>query len=132
MASRDLAKARSLYEAIGNVCTQRGFNAYLPHKNTDPLNASEISPHDVFQRDCAQLLACSTVVAYLGEPSPGVGAQIAIAVQRGLRIFALHESGITVSRLILGLLEEYHNAAVYEYRDIGDGLSWLSEKLSDQ
>jgi 2'-deoxynucleoside 5'-phosphate N-hydrolase len=103
--SRDIARARALYELAAEVVTAAGHDAYLPHQHTDPELAASISPAQVFRRDVAALRAANGVVAFIGEPSLGVGAEIAICVEAGTPLLGLHMTVQDVSRFAVGLLE---------------------------
>ena len=104
-ASRDLARARALYESVAEIVTLAGHIAYLPHQFTDPEYAVTASPVQVFQRDLAALRSADGVLAFLGEPSLGVGAEIAICTQAKTPLLGLHRPGDDVSRFAVGLLE---------------------------
>lgn len=106
-AARDLPRARALYEQAAQVVVAAGHEAYLPHQSTDPQRNAEASAAEVFQRDRAALLAADGVVAFLGEPSLGVGAELAICAQAGTRVLGLHGAHDDVSRFAAGLLETY-------------------------
>jgi hypothetical protein len=103
--SRDLARARTLYEWAARVVAAAGYQAYLPHQHTDPEHAATMSPAQVFQRDLAALKSASGVVAFLGEPSLGVGAELALCAEAGIPLLGLHMPGDDVSRFAMGLLE---------------------------
>ncbi len=84
---------------------------------------------ELFDADLLNLRQCGTGVAYLGEPSLGAGAETAIAMQEDIRILALSESCKPVSRFLLGLLETYENAEVFEYDSLAGASSWIRNKL---
>ncbi|TAE00700.1 MAG: XRE family transcriptional regulator, partial [Oscillatoriales cyanobacterium] len=42
------AEVKTFYEAIGLLCQEIGFQAYVPHMYTDPINNPDISPSQVF------------------------------------------------------------------------------------
>ena len=102
-AAADIEKAKRFYERLGDVCENAGFNAYVPHTmGTDPVENPEVTPEEVYRRDMAAVSSSDLVVAYVGEPSLGVGAEIERAANLGIDVILLHEEGRTVSRLILG------------------------------
>jgi hypothetical protein len=103
--SRDIARARALYEHAAQVVTAAGHQAYLPHQHTDPEHAAAISPAQVFLRDVAALRAANGVVVFLGEPSLGVGAELALCAEAGTPMLGLHTPVDDVSRFAAGLLE---------------------------
>src|ERR1051326_3406756 len=128
-AAKDLTVARAKYEAAGAAIQQLGFEAYLPHRETDPQLNSNAPPSEVFQRDIEQLLKCDVVIAFLDEPSLGVGAEIATALSRGIKVIALLEEHSSTSRFVEGYL---HSAEVpiSGYEGISDLRASLAMRLS--
>ncbi|MET3413805.1 nucleoside 2-deoxyribosyltransferase [Methylobacterium sp. 1030] len=105
-ASRDLAGARALYEAAALAVEEAGHTPYLPHKHTDPVKAADLDAVSVFRRDMANLRAADLVVAFLDEPSLGVGAELVLAREAGTPVLALHAAGTGVSRFVAGYLSD--------------------------
>ncbi|MFN4954771.1 MAG: XRE family transcriptional regulator, partial [Aphanizomenon sp.] len=66
-------ETKALYEKIGLVCEEIGFQAYVPHLHTDPVNNPDITPREVFDKDKHQVSISDLVIAYLGSLSFGVG-----------------------------------------------------------
>jgi len=104
-ASKDLQSARELYEFANDVVKRSGASPYLPHAKTDPVKHANAPPLDVFVTDFNCLIKSSAVIAFLNEPSLGVGAELAIAIERGIPVLALYQSGTSVSRFAQGYLE---------------------------
>lgn len=102
----DLAAARAFYEHLGAVCEAHGLEAYLPHRRNDPELHPEVDPHEVWRTDYSGIRGASAVVAHIGVPSSGVGAELAIAHEHAIPIIAIRRAGEDVSRFIAGLLEE--------------------------
>lgn len=117
--SRNIARARALYERAAEVVTTAGHQAYLPHQHTDPEHAATISPAQVFRRDVAALRAANGVVAFVGEPSLGVGAELALCAEAGTPMLGLHMPADDVSRFAVGLLEAA-GARLVCYADAGE------------
>lgn len=118
-ASSDLPAARARYEHAARVIEERGHFPYLPHKHTDPVEAASLSAEAVFKRDRQQLSECDAVVAFIDEPSLGVGCELALAHQENARILALRNEASSVSRFALGFLEAI-GASVQTYRSVDD------------
>lgn len=118
-ASSDLPAARSRYEHAARVVGERGHSAYLPHQHTDPVKAAGVSAEAVFERDRQELSDCDAVVAFIDEPSLGVGCELALAHQQNARILALRNEASRVSRFALGFLEAI-GASVETYRSSDD------------
>jgi nucleoside 2-deoxyribosyltransferase len=130
MGASDLQRVRKLYEALASVCERQGCTAYLPHRNTDPETAASLSTESVVEQDIAKMSEADVILAYLGEPSLGVGAEIAMAVQQGKHILALYESSRKVSRFIKGLLSKYPKSRVYEFDTEEAAFSWVGTELN--
>lgn len=101
----DLASARELYARVADAVRALGHQAYVPHLHTDPETASELTPASVYDRDVAALTSADVIVAHLGAPSTGVGAELVLAWGAGLRLVGLRRRGETVSRFAEGLLD---------------------------
>lgn len=126
----DLAGARRLYEDAARACEHVGFRAFLPHVSNDPELAPDVTPAMVYARDLEALHASALVVAFLGAASTGVGAELAIALQRGIPVVAVYPSGTPVSRFVLGLLRSHGAREVQVDRD-GEVPVALLNLLSD-
>jgi 2'-deoxynucleoside 5'-phosphate N-hydrolase len=130
MGASDLPRVRELYEEFATVCEREGCTAYLPHRNTDPETTAFLSTDSVAEQDIAKLSKADVILAYLGEPSLGVGAEIAIAVQQGKHILALYESSKNVSRFVQGLLSKYPKSRVCRFETKDDAFAWIGAELN--
>jgi len=102
----DPESTRAFYEEIARAANHAGYEAYLPHRSTDPVEHAHVAPEEVYRRDTSELLSADVVVAWLGTPSLGVGAEVALAAGAGKRIVGLQGRARTVSRFIVGMLRE--------------------------
>lgn len=132
MGAGDLPRARQLYERFAAACESAGWKAYLPHRRTDPETARGIGAGSVYDVDVLELQDSDAIVAYLGEPSLGVGAELVIAMQRGKRILALYEESRDVSRFVSGMLAQYGRADVYQYATPEEAAAWIRTQLSSR
>ena len=129
-ASR-LEDARRLYEQFADACVAAGCDAYVPHQHADPVRDPGMSSREVAERDLAEVDAADVLVAYVGEPSLGVGAEVAIALAAGKRVLLIAEAERKVSRFLLGLAELYPDqAAVLRYASVDDAVTWITSQLS--
>jgi nucleoside 2-deoxyribosyltransferase len=103
--SRDLRVARDLYDSIALELRECGHEPYVPHHSTDPQLASELTSEEVCRRDLKALSECDAIVAHIGAPSTGVGAEIAIALQQGMSVLGIRREHETASRFAEGLIE---------------------------
>jgi nucleoside 2-deoxyribosyltransferase len=117
IGSNNLALARSRYEECANVLRKAGFSPYLPHRSSDPQLMAGFSPEDVFSMDVQALMSSEAIVAFLDEPSHGVGAEIAISVARRIPIVAMMRKTARVSRFIVGMIERSSAAKVIAYEN---------------
>lgn len=98
----DLDKQREFYEKLGEVCRNAGYEPYIPHLNTDPIRAPQVADTEVYQRDFDHVVASTLLVAYIGEPSLGVGTELEIAKVHNISIILLSEQSVRVSRMATG------------------------------
>lgn len=98
----NIEELKEFYENIAEVCTDLGLKPYLPHLNSDPKKHPDISASKVYEMDAAQIKNADLVVAYIGMPSLGVGAEIEIAHYSNIPVIILYESEKPVSRMSRG------------------------------
>ena len=130
MNARKIDESRALYERFAAACRHAGWEAYVPHQHADPVRDPEMPNTEVASRDLDQIASAQALVAYVGEPSLGVGAEIAIALAAGKRVLLLAEHDRRVSRFLLGLAELKPAAAsVCRYRTVEEAAAWISRTL---
>ncbi len=129
--STNLSAARHLYETLARGLQVRGHAAYVPHQSTDPVAASHHTPGYVFSKDLEALANSDAVIAFLGEPSLGVGAEVAIALERGIPVIGLVPRGRSTSRFLLGLLEASPHGCWAEYDDVSEAVEIVATLLGD-
>ena len=126
-----LEDARWLYERLAAACTSAGCEAYVPHQHADPVRDPHLRNTEVASRDLAEVRAADVLVAYVGEPSLGVGAEVAIALAEGKRVMLVAESDRKVSRFLLGLAELYPSQSeVFRYATVDEAAAWITAQLS--
>ena len=116
----DLGAARRLYETIAAACDEAGWSPYLPHQNTDPERHACVNPAEVFARDMNALRHANLIIAHIGAPSSGVGAELAFAVVEGKTIMAIHHRAEVPSRFIVGMLGSFPGTELREYASLED------------
>ena len=125
-----IEKSRALYERFAQACRDAGWDAYVPHQHADPVRDPHLSNVDVAERDLENVTAADVLVAYVGEPSLGVGAEVAIALRAGKRILLVAEADRRVSRFLLGLAEMHGDqTAVCRYQSVDEAASWIAGEL---
>ena len=95
------------YEDIATVVRKNGGFAYLPHKGgTDPVKNPDILPADVYETDIIAVEHSKNgggLIAYVGEPSTGVGIEIQHANLLKIPVILLYEVDKKVTRLAKGI-----------------------------
>jgi nucleoside 2-deoxyribosyltransferase len=104
-AADDLTAARRLYNLIADVCREAGWEVYLPHQHTDPIDQAHATPASVFERDYEKVRQASLVIAHVGLPSSGVGAELGIALEHKIPVITLQRASERPSRFIQGMME---------------------------
>ena len=94
---------KAFYESIGLLCEKMGFNAYVPHLHTDPVNNPDVTPQQVFETDKKMVSQADLVIVYMGQPSFGVGMEIAYAEMNQIPTILVYEEGKTISRFPRGI-----------------------------
>jgi nucleoside 2-deoxyribosyltransferase len=123
--------ARRLYERLAEACASAGCAAYVPHQHADPVRDPHLPNAEVARRDLAEVRAADVLVAYVGEPSLGVGAEVAIALAEGKRVLLVAESDRKVSRFLLGLAELYPSQSeIFRYTTEDDAVAWITAQLT--
>lgn len=103
-ASKRPTESRQLYEHIADICRRHGVTPIIPHLMNDALSNPGLDPVAVYENDTSMLLGSDVLIAHVGAPSSGVGAEVAIAIEAGIPIIALRRSDEEVSWYLLGLL----------------------------
>lgn len=123
-------QSRALYERFAEACRAAGWEAYVPHQHADPIKDPHLSNIDVAERDLENVTAADVLVAYVGEPSLGVGAEVAIALRAGKRVLVVAEADRRVSRFLIGLAELHEGqAAVFRYQTVDEAAAWITREL---
>jgi nucleoside 2-deoxyribosyltransferase len=127
----NLDESRKLYEQFAQACVAAGWDAYVPHQHADPVRDAQLNNRVVAERDLAQVHRADALVTYVGEPSLGVGAEVAIALAAGKYVLLLAESNKKVSRFLLGLAE-LHPAQtdVLRYVSLQEATDWIRDSLT--
>jgi 2'-deoxynucleoside 5'-phosphate N-hydrolase len=120
-------ESKALYENIGLLCEEIGFQSYVPHLKTDPVNNPDISPREVFDQDKYQVSISDLVIAYLGSLSFGVGMELAYAETNKTPIILIYEAGKRISRFPRGIPTVI---AEIQFHDHEDALNQLRNILT--
>lgn len=103
-SSRPVAYISGPLHAAHDLAQGRLFYEYLAHMTTDPDRQAHLTPVDVFRHDLDKLVSANAIIADIGQPSSGVGAELGIACERRMPIVALYGVDERTSRFVLGML----------------------------
>lgn len=112
-------KFQQFYEFLADTVREFGHEPYLPHQKSDPVIHKDVPNRQVFLMDFNHLTKSDLILAVIDEPSTGVGAEIGIALDKGIEVIAIHNVQNEPSRFILGLFEE-RNSKIISYENQQD------------
>jgi nucleoside 2-deoxyribosyltransferase len=121
-------KLKNFYKRISETCENQEFQAYLPQVHTDPILYPKYTPSEVYEKNSFQIRKSQLLIAYVGEPSLGVGSELELANQNKIPIILLYEDGKRVSRHVRGIpsvLKEIR------FTSVEDCVYELSQYLND-
>lgn len=116
------SNSKPFYEKIGHLLSELGYDPYIPHYHTDPIVHKTITPKEIYEKDMLTIDASASLIAWLGSPSLGVGAELERANTNCIPIVILYPSGTHVSEFVLGIP---NICKVIEYNDEDSALSDL-------
>jgi len=94
---------KKIYEKLAGVCSIVCSNVYVPHlAGTDPANDPDVSPQTVWKKDHREVASSDLIIAYVGQPALGVGAELEIARITTSDIILWWFRGEKVSRMARG------------------------------
>jgi deoxycytidylate deaminase len=116
----------SFLEAAGSVCESFGIDAYLPHKNTDPEVAKDLTAEEIYKIGLDNASSRDVTIAEVTYPSLGAGGEIVIAEKNNKHVVLMSKKGAKVSRFVRG-----NPAAIYhiEYDSPEEALDHLGRVL---
>ncbi len=121
---------KEFYEKVAEIVDSvLGFGtAYVPHKHTDPVKDPDVTPEEVYRVDKERVCESNLVIAYVGIPSLGVGAELEMANSQNIPILLLCRKGEKVSRLPRGMESV---KGLFEYTSEEEALNWIENKLKE-
>jgi nucleoside 2-deoxyribosyltransferase len=94
---------KQTYEEIAKACREFCDNVYIPHLGgTDPLRNPEVTAREVWERNHKIVSKSDLIIAYVGEPSLGVGAELEIARAAGKKLILWWRRNEKASRMARG------------------------------
>jgi len=120
---------KAFYQKLSDVAVKNGCTYFWAYLNgTDPVHNPEVSAHDVYARDIAELEKSDIMVAYVGEPTTGTGLEIEHAYDKGIPVYLLYEKGRKISRMLLGCPAVKKEIV---FTDVSDALQQFNELLKN-
>ncbi len=115
------------YDQLAVVCRKHGWQPFVPHHFIDPEEFPASLPAEVYDREIRDLKEADVVIAYVGQPSLGVGMELEVAQEQNAIVILMYEKGAKVSRLIRGCPAVVHEI---EFDDFPSALKKLNEALA--
>ncbi len=123
-------KQKILYKKISKLCENMGIEAYVPHVwGTDPVKHPDVSPEDVWHINKRQVSSANIMIAFVGKPSLGVGAELEIARINNVKIIIWWFEGEKVSRMTLGNPGVIKKIEAEDEKDLFNRLEQTLEKI---
>ncbi len=125
------AALKRLYEQLGDVCVQHGLQGYVPHQHSDPVTHAHLTPREVYDLDFQRVRLCALLIAYVSEPSLGVGVEIAWAGHHQIPIVLVAEAKKCAERKISRLIHGFPNVVhMIGFTDHADAVLQLDAWLA--
>jgi len=117
-------ESHELESCIANVCKTLGFETYFPQAevNSTRTGTMEKSKTSI---DLQKLRSSDALIAFLSDDSFRCGAEVAIAIQLGIPIYALLEDKDVLSNFTVELLGDYAGAQILIFQNTFD----IAERL---
>ncbi len=117
--SGSIAGGRSFLESYKNIVKhlkKKGHQVLSEHIILDNVldHENRLSPEEIYERDIEFLDECDAVIAEVSNPSLGVGYELCYAVEHTIPALCLFQSGIFVSRMIIGNTSPHLITARYD------------------
>ncbi|MFM2414467.1 MAG: hypothetical protein RI911_160 [Candidatus Parcubacteria bacterium] len=109
---------RALYESVGAFCSSKNLITFVPHLKADPQKYPHMTPREVWEWNLRGVLAADVVIAYVGMPSTGTGAEIEIARMAGKDVIIWSFVGEIVTRFIQGNPAVQYNLIVKDIQEL--------------
>jgi hypothetical protein len=94
---------KDIYEKIGKICEFCETEAYIPHIwGTDPIENPELSAEEVWHINQRRIAIANLMIAYVGQPSLGTGAEMEIARSNSVDILIWNYQDEKISRMATG------------------------------
>lgn len=123
------AKKESVMEFMRKIAAslaEHGITPLLPYSMADPTRVTTVSHEDIYEYDVDRISEADAIVAYMSEPSHGVGMEIMLTKLQQKPVILVYEKGRTISRMVLGAVPESNRI---EFESQEEALRRIGEKL---
>jgi hypothetical protein len=121
-----LVRLETLYEKIGSICESRNFKTFIPHRDANIRRIHDFTPQKLYLINMEKLVEVDLVIAYVGQPSTGVGMEIQQACVLGKDTILISEADSPVSMLLTGCPNIISHI---RFKDFNEAASRLDETL---
>jgi len=93
---KDYKKTEAFYLQLAGVVKECGHDYFWAFLNgTDPNVERDHTPQYVYETDTGNLKTSNLMIAYIGEPSTGVGVEIEYANTHNIPVFSSQDDACT-------------------------------------
>ncbi len=117
------------YDQLAEVCRKHGWQTFVPHHFIGPDQFPEAAPAEIYEREIRDLKEADVVIAYVGQPSIGVGMELEVARAQNAIIILMYEEGTVLSRLVRGNPAVIHEIAFKDFPDALEKLNGVLAKI---
>lgn len=117
------------YDQLAAVCRKHGWQTFVPHHFVYSDDFPEASCTEVYEREIRDLKEADVVVAYVGQPSLGVGMELEAARAQNAIIILMYEVGTILSRVVRGNPAVIHEIAFKDFPDALEKLNGVLAKI---
>lgn len=119
-------RLKIFHQKLATLLEYVSVRAYLPWRYSDPTLHPHLSPREVYERNAGKIRESDFILAYLGEPSLGVGQELEIAYRHHVPVIGLAREGEKISRMALG---SPSLQTILYFANIKDAVIKLSEAI---
>lgn len=137
----DVVENFKMFDRMAELLEDRGYEVHVPHQAfIDNKDYSEgfieeyeanTNPKEIAATDIGHLVLCDAVVAFLDQPSHGVGYEIGFSHSCDKPIIGLAKDVGGVSRIITGVLELFSDGRLLEYSEIEEAVETVDQVIQE-
>lgn len=124
--AKNITDLTKFYETTALICRNHNLIPFVPHLFSHPTKHKDEPSEVIFKRDLFFLLNSKLIIAYTGEKSLGVGAELGFAHANNIPILICYEEHKRISRFIEGMTDITQK----RFKDIDDWTYYLCQFFS--